>query len=54
MIRYDATRSLAHVKFEGARGRRIEASADALADAWYLAHALIAGPRIALLPARQE
>jgi len=40
--RYDATRSLGHVSFAGARGRRLEADEVALADAWYLAQALIA------------
>jgi alkylation response protein AidB-like acyl-CoA dehydrogenase len=40
---YDATRSLGNVRLEGAVGRRLEVDADALADAWYLAHALIAG-----------
>jgi alkylation response protein AidB-like acyl-CoA dehydrogenase len=42
VIRYDATRSLAHVRFAGARGRRLTAGADVLAGAWYLAQALIA------------
>jgi alkylation response protein AidB-like acyl-CoA dehydrogenase len=42
VTRYDATRTLAHVKFSGARGRRLDVSADTLADAWYLAHGLIA------------
>jgi alkylation response protein AidB-like acyl-CoA dehydrogenase len=42
VVRYDATRSLAHVKLAGARGRRLAAGAEALADAWYLAQALIA------------
>jgi alkylation response protein AidB-like acyl-CoA dehydrogenase len=42
VTRYDATRSLAHVSFANARGRTIEVGADVLADAWYLAHALIA------------
>lgn len=42
VTRYDATRSLAHVTFNSAVGRRLEAGADVLADAWYLAHALIA------------
>jgi alkylation response protein AidB-like acyl-CoA dehydrogenase len=42
VTRYDATRSLGHVTFSGASGRRLEISADVLADAWYLAHALIA------------
>jgi alkylation response protein AidB-like acyl-CoA dehydrogenase len=42
VMRYDATQSLAHVTFAGARGRRLEVSPQALATAWYLAHALIA------------
>jgi alkylation response protein AidB-like acyl-CoA dehydrogenase len=42
VTRYDATRSLGHVSFSEARGRRLDVSADVLADAWYLAHALIA------------
>jgi alkylation response protein AidB-like acyl-CoA dehydrogenase len=46
VMRYDATRLLGHVTFSGARGRRLEVSAEVLADAWYLAHALIAGESI--------
>ena len=42
VMRYDATRSLGHVSFAQARGRRLAADAAVLADAWYLAHALIA------------
>ena len=42
VVRYDATRSLGHVRFTRARGRRLDVDADALADAWYLAQALIA------------
>ncbi len=42
VMRYDATRSLGHVRFQGAQGRRLEVSADVLADAWYLTQALIA------------
>ena len=45
-IRYDATRSLGRVTFDGASGRRLDIDADALADAWYLAHALLAGEAI--------
>jgi alkylation response protein AidB-like acyl-CoA dehydrogenase len=41
-MRYDATRSLGHVSFNGARGRRLEVQPAVLADAWYLAQALIA------------
>ena len=42
VTRYDATRSLGHVAFASARGRLLGVGADVLADAWYLAHALIA------------
>ncbi len=41
-VRYDATRSLGHVTFTRARGRRLDVSEDSLADAWYLAQAVIA------------
>jgi alkylation response protein AidB-like acyl-CoA dehydrogenase len=44
--RYDATRPLGHVTFSGARGTRLAADAETLADAWYLAHALIAAESI--------
>src|SRR5947209_4363720 len=46
VIRYDATRPLAHVGFAGARGTRLNADADALADAWYVAQSLIAAESI--------
>jgi alkylation response protein AidB-like acyl-CoA dehydrogenase len=39
---YDATRPLGHVTLENACGRVLAADQDALAQAWYLAHALIA------------
>jgi alkylation response protein AidB-like acyl-CoA dehydrogenase len=42
VVRYDATRSLGHVSFSDAQGRRLDVDEVALADAWYLAHALIA------------
>jgi alkylation response protein AidB-like acyl-CoA dehydrogenase len=42
VTRYDATRPLAHVRLEQASGRRLEVDPAALADAWYLAQALIA------------
>jgi alkylation response protein AidB-like acyl-CoA dehydrogenase len=42
VMRYDATRSLAHVSLSQARGRRLAVDAAVLADAWYLAQALIA------------
>jgi alkylation response protein AidB-like acyl-CoA dehydrogenase len=46
LARYDSTRSLAHVSFSGARGRRLEAGEDVLAGAWYLEQALIAAESI--------
>jgi alkylation response protein AidB-like acyl-CoA dehydrogenase len=42
VMRYDPTRSLGHVTFNEARGRRLDVGAGVIADAWYLAHALIA------------
>jgi len=46
VCRYDATRSLAQVSFSGATGRRLAVGPGELADAWYLAHALIAAESI--------
>jgi alkylation response protein AidB-like acyl-CoA dehydrogenase len=46
VVRYDSTRSLAHVSFSGARGRRLEIGDDVLANAWYLEQALIAAESI--------
>lgn len=46
VVRYDATRSLGHVSFSGARGRRLDVGHAVLTDAWYLAQALIAGESI--------
>ena len=45
-LRYDATRRLGHVTFSEARGRRLQAGADVLADAWYVAQSLIAAESI--------
>ena len=42
VARYDAIRALGHVTFTGARGRRLQVDQETLANAWYLAHALIA------------
>jgi alkylation response protein AidB-like acyl-CoA dehydrogenase len=42
VTRYDATRSLGEVTFSQARGRRLQVGPETLADAWYLAQALIA------------
>ena len=41
ITRYDATRPLGNLRLNGARGELLDAGEDALADAWYLAHALI-------------
>ncbi len=46
VMRYDATRPLGHVVLEGARGRRLALGPAQLADAWYLAQALIAADSI--------
>jgi alkylation response protein AidB-like acyl-CoA dehydrogenase len=46
VTRYDATRSLGHVTLNGARGRRLSADEGALADAWYVAQALIAAESV--------
>jgi alkylation response protein AidB-like acyl-CoA dehydrogenase len=46
VTRYDATRSLGHVSLSGARGRRLSADEAALADAWYVAQALLAAESI--------
>jgi alkylation response protein AidB-like acyl-CoA dehydrogenase len=41
VTRYDATRQLAHVSLSGARGRRLDVSAEDLLDAWYVAQSLL-------------
>jgi alkylation response protein AidB-like acyl-CoA dehydrogenase len=46
VMRYDATRSLGHVSLNGAPGRRLPADEAALADAWYVAQALLAAESI--------
>jgi alkylation response protein AidB-like acyl-CoA dehydrogenase len=42
VVRYDATRSLGHVTFDGAAGTVLDADVSVLANAWYLAQTLIA------------
>jgi alkylation response protein AidB-like acyl-CoA dehydrogenase len=42
VTRYDATRSLGHISVTRARARKLSVDVAALADAWYLAHGLIA------------
>jgi alkylation response protein AidB-like acyl-CoA dehydrogenase len=46
VTRYDATRSLGHVSLSGAAGRRLAAEEAALADAWYVAQALLAAESV--------
>jgi alkylation response protein AidB-like acyl-CoA dehydrogenase len=46
VMRYDATRSLGHIKFAGAMGRHLEVDSGVLAEAWYLTQALIAAESI--------
>jgi alkylation response protein AidB-like acyl-CoA dehydrogenase len=41
VVRYDATRPLGNLRLNGARGEVLAVGEEALADAWYLAHALI-------------
>jgi alkylation response protein AidB-like acyl-CoA dehydrogenase len=42
IMRYDATRPLGNLRLNEARGELLEVGEDVLADAWYLAHTLIA------------
>ena len=46
VMRYDATRPLGHIRFTRARGRRLTVDSDVMANAWYLAQALIAAESI--------
>jgi alkylation response protein AidB-like acyl-CoA dehydrogenase len=54
VTRYDATRALGHVRLRSARGRRLDVAAAALADAWYLSHALIASESLGAVQACLE
>ncbi len=49
--RYDATRRLAHVTFSGAKGTRLDVSADDLEQAWYLVQCLIAAESVGAVEA---
>ena len=46
VMRYDATRALGHVTLSGARGRRLSVDEAVLADAWYVAQALLAAESV--------
>ncbi len=52
--RYDATRSLGHVRLDGAAGRRLEVAEEQLARAWYLAQALLAAESLGAVEATLE
>jgi alkylation response protein AidB-like acyl-CoA dehydrogenase len=52
--RYDATRSLGHVTLDGTSGTVIDPGADTLANAWYLAQALLAAESLGSVEACLE
>jgi alkylation response protein AidB-like acyl-CoA dehydrogenase len=52
--RYDLTRSLGHVVLDGAPGTALQVDADALADAWYVAQALLAAEAVGAVSATLE
>ena len=54
VMRYDATRSLAHVTFAGAQAVILDCPTDALASAWHLAQALLAAESIGAVASALE
>jgi alkylation response protein AidB-like acyl-CoA dehydrogenase len=54
VVRYDATRSLAHVTLDGAAGRRLTVTEDQLTRAWYLAQSLLAAESLGAVEAALE
>ena len=52
--RYDATRSLGHVRLEAAAGRRLDVTDEQLGRAWYLAQALLAAESLGAVEATLE
>jgi alkylation response protein AidB-like acyl-CoA dehydrogenase len=54
VVRYDATRPLGHVTLDGARGTRLDVSAEQIARAWYLAQALVAAESVGAVEATLE
>ena len=46
VVRYDATRSLGHVRLQAAKGEVLEVGEDVLARAWYLTQALLAAESV--------
>jgi alkylation response protein AidB-like acyl-CoA dehydrogenase len=54
VVRYDATRAIGHVVLDGARGTRLDVSAEQIARAWYLAQALLAAESVGAVEATLE
>jgi len=54
VVRYDATRSLAHVTLDGAAGRPLAVTDEQLARAWYLAQSLLAAESLGAVEATLE
>jgi alkylation response protein AidB-like acyl-CoA dehydrogenase len=46
VVRYDVTRALAHVTFDGAEGAALDVPAGGAQDAWYIAQALLAAESV--------
>jgi alkylation response protein AidB-like acyl-CoA dehydrogenase len=53
-VRYDATRPLGNLRLSQARGEVLAAGPEALADAWYLANALIAADSLGAIQTCRE
>src|SRR4051812_22617365 len=54
VVRYDATRALAHVTLDGARAARLDLAPEQIARAWYLAQALLAAESVGAVEATLE
>jgi alkylation response protein AidB-like acyl-CoA dehydrogenase len=54
VVRYDATRALAHVILDGARAARLDVSAEQIERAWYLAQSLLAAESVGAAEATLE
>jgi alkylation response protein AidB-like acyl-CoA dehydrogenase len=54
VVRYDATRALAHVTLDGARAARLDVGPEQIARAWYLAQALLAAESVGAVEATLE
>jgi alkylation response protein AidB-like acyl-CoA dehydrogenase len=54
VVRYDATRALAHVTLDSARAARLDVSAGQIERAWYLAQSLLAAESVGAVEATLE